>query len=397
VCFCFGFAWRDVRRGRPAWVAFVPVPSTSAPSPESVFKDAYSNILENYYKPVSTTDLIYAGMSGMVSSLGDPHTIFLAPQAAKEFQVDTEGKFVGIGARLEHDPMGAKVDTVFDDAPAYAVGLRSGDIITAVDGKSVAGDPVRDIVNLIRGKENTVVHLTVLKSKAQTTVQMQVVRRKILTPTVEYKYLADSKIGLIMIHQFASPTDDQFGVALDKLGQQPVNGLIIDLRDNPGGLLETDLEMLSRFVENKTVVTIKMRDAVDEYQRTDFGRKRDFPYPIVILMNADTASAAEIFAGVLHDYKLATLVGTHSYGKASVQNIVQMRDGASVKVTTGRYFLPTSGNIGRKVDEDGIYVSGGLQPDVKADLDPDDTSIEVDDPKSDTQLEKAIQVIQGKK
>lgn len=400
ACFGFGFGWRDIKSHKTITLetfarAVEPV-STQAVTPERIFKDAYSNILANYYRPIVPKNLTYAGISGMMASLGDPHTLFLPPPAAKQFDSDTQGQFVGIGAQLDRDPLGARIAAVFDDGPAYAAGLRAGDIITSVDAKSVAGMPVMEIVQKIRGQEGSVVKLGILKPKAEHPETVPIKRRKINTPTVVQKYLEAEQVGYITIRQFAEPTTIQFDSALDKLSEKPLKGLVIDLRDNPGGLLETDVEMLSRFVENKVVVKIKSRDGAEETPRTLPGLTRKFPYPIALLVNEDTASAAEIFSGALRDYNLGTLIGNHTYGKASVQNIWHLRDESSAKITIGRYFLPGGDNIGRKVDEDGVYVSGGIEPAIKVDLDPDDTTIEIGNPKSDTQLQKAIEFINSK-
>jgi carboxyl-terminal processing protease len=204
-----------------------------------------------------------------------------------------------------------------------------------------------------------------------------------------------TKVGLLTVQQFAEPTTEQFDEALQGLETQGIEGLVIDLRNNPGGLLETAVEMLSRFVENKLVVRMKMRDGREEFAKTFVGAKHRFGYPVVVLMNEDSASAAEIFAGVLRDYKLATLVGEHSYGKASVQNVVMLVDGSSAKITIARYYLPSNTEMSRKVDEEGHYVSGGLVPDVKVSLDYTDMT-NLGDPKTDTQLKRALEIIESK-
>jgi carboxyl-terminal processing protease len=216
------------------------------------------------------------------------------------------------------------------------------------------------------------------------------------TPTVEHVVFKDTQIGLMTIHQFAEPTSAQFDKAIESLAEQQIKGLVIDLRDNPGGLLQSDIEMLSRFVSDKVVVTIKSRDGIEEVPKTYANQTRRWPFPIAVIMNEDTASAAEIFAGALQDYRLATLVGVHSYGKASVQNLWPLRDGSSAKITIGRYYLPSGNDIGRKVDEDGQFLTGGLQPDVRVENDPDDTNIELGNPAKDPQLKKAIEVLQAK-
>ncbi len=401
-CFLFGFSWRDIQRGEPpstrALDALVGVKVTPAKlTPEQVFEKNYNRILVDYSRHVDPTDLKYAGMEGMMASLGDPHTIFMPPKDAEAFSDETRANFSGIGAKLMTEPtgLGAKVATVFDDGPAYAAGLRAGNIITAVNGVSVADKEIDSIVDRIKGKEGTVVKLTVIQEGKTKPVILAVRRARIVTPTVEGKYLPDSKMGYLAIYSFSEPTAEQFDKELRKLEQHELTGLVIDLRGNPGGLLETAKALLGRFVENKVVVTMRFRDGDEETERTPTGELHNFRYPIAVLINEDSASAAEIFAGGLKDYGKVTLVGEHSYGKASVQNVFPLVDQASAKITIAKYFLPSGRFIGRKVDEDGVFLTGGLEPDVKVAL-TEDMQVEPGDPATDNQLRKAIEVLQAK-
>jgi carboxyl-terminal processing protease len=216
----------------------------------------------------------------------------------------------------------------------------------------------------------------------------------VIAPTVEGKFFSDSRVGYISITSFAEPTASQYEQELAKLEQQPLKGLVIDLRSNPGGLLDTATEMLGRYLDNKLVVKMKFRDGKEVSESTERSMVSPASYPIAILMDENSASAAEIFAGCMQDYGKAVLVGTHSYGKASVQHVDGLLDGASAKITIAKYYLPRSGYIGRKVDEFGTFVSGGLEPDIKVEL-----NLEADmlgDPKVDNQLARAIQYIQSK-
>ena len=305
-----------------------------------------------------------------------------------------------MGARLSADPLGAKAVTVFEDGPAYKSGLRASDIIAGVDGQKVAGKAIDGIVKLIKGPEGTMVKLTVVRATSPRPLEITIRRARIITPTVEGKYLADDKVGYLAVSIFSEPTADQFDATLAKLEKNPMRGLVIDMRGNPGGLLQTAVEMLSRYVENSTVVTMKFRAEADgtrpeEVTRTPAGLLHRYAYPIVILTDENSASAAEIFSGCMRDYGKAKLVGEHSYGKASVQNLFPLPDGSSAKITIAKYLLPKSGDIGRKVDEDGTYISGGLKPDVF--VDPDyDLGFELGDPKKDNQLAKAIEVLGGR-
>jgi carboxyl-terminal processing protease len=211
---------------------------------------------------------------------------------------------------------------------------------------------------------------------------------------VESKYFESSQVGYVAVAQFSEPTAQQFDRAIAKLEKHTLKGLVIDLRGNPGGLLETAAEMLSRFGENKVVVKMRERGGQEEVVRTFSGFLHDFNYPIAVLINEDSASAAEIFSGCLRDYGKAKLIGQHSYGKASVKNVFQLVDRSSAKVTIAKYFLPSSGFIGRKVDEDGVYISGGLLPDIDVPLDMDKDP-QAGDPKSDNQLARAIDFLTG--
>lgn len=415
LLFCVGFTWRDVQSGHPPQVAafqkLVGLDAPNRPSAEQEFKQTYNRIATLYYKPVNLLELKYAGISGMMASLGDPHTMFLVPRIAKKFDQDTKANYVGVGARLSPfsrggKSIGARAVVVFDDGPGFAAGLRRGDVITDVDGKSVAGLSIENIVDRIMGEEGTMVHLTVLHDGIGSPASIAIRRSHVTTPTVESQYFKDFKVGYIYIASFSAPTVEQFDKELEKVERNPLKGLVIDVRGNPGGYLETAVELLSRFAENKVVVSMKMKDGSTNREYTKSGLLHNFTYPVVVLINGDAASAAEIFSGALRDYKMATLVGTHSYGKASVQEVYDFKDGSSGKITIARYFLPSGDDIGRKVDEDGTYLSGGLEPDVHVDLadilpadlaaQPANRDSDLPDPKTDSQLRKAIEVALSK-
>jgi carboxyl-terminal processing protease len=399
ICFALGFTWRDVQSGQAPSLRAVNllfgVRTDSKASPQDVFKQTYNRILTQYAEQVKAKELKYAGMEGLMASLGDPHTMFLAPVEAKEFSEQTRANFFGIGARLQPDPAGAEVVTVFPDGPAFAAGLRDGSIITRVDGQSVAGKDINDIVDSIKGKEGTTVNLGLILPDKSKPMTLTIKRARVTAPTVEGKYLPDSQMGYLSISQFSEPTPKQFDDQLQLLEQHPLKGLVIDLRGNPGGLLSTAQDMLSRFVEDKVVVRMRFRNGEEEVEKTYPGSKHDFEYPIVCLINEDSASAAEIFAGCLRDYGKATLIGEHSYGKASVQNVFPLVDDASAKITIAKYFLPDKEFIGRKVDSDGVYISGGLDPTVHVALNLDQT-VTIGDPKTDNQLARAIKFLQDK-
>lgn len=396
--FCVGFSFRDIQQGKlPDTKAMQALVTGSATTqPEQILNHAFNLIKTQYFREVKPTPLRYAAITGMVASLGDPHTMYLPPKENEDFQFQTTDTLVGIGCALDPDPLGVKLAEVFEDSPALKAGLKPGDVIVAVDGVSIKGSARESVVSRIRGTEGSIVKLAILRVGKAQPFTVPVRRAKVSPPTVMSHYFPDSKIGYLSITTFAEPTVDQFDSKIEKLQRQGLNGLIIDLRGDPGGLLDTAVDLLGRFVEDAKVVTMRHRNDSVEIAKTPRGYKLDLKAPIVILMNEDSASASEIFAGCMRDYGLAKLVGTHSYGKSSVQHIFQMIDAAGVKVTIARYYLPVTPYYGRVVDEDGTYKSGGLIPDVEVKEDPNSEPI-VDKPETDAQLAKAIEVLKSER
>lgn len=397
--FTLGFAWRDIQRGQlpssKAVTTFLGLDERGRQLPiGDQYEQMFKKVTKDYYKKVDARSAKYASIEGMMASLGDPHTLFMEPKVNQQFTIETQGNFQGIGARLAPDPLGARIVVVFEDSPANRAGIKANDTVVTVDGQSMAGKTTDEVASKIRGPEGTSVTLQVIRAGQATPLTIKVTRAKIVTPTVESRVLPETNVGYVLVTQFAQPTEEQFIQQVEKLEKQNIKGLVIDLRGNPGGLLKTASDMLSYFVSDKLVVTMKERDKTTQ-ERTNSGQVRKWPYPIVCLMNEESASAAEIFAGCLRDYNKAILVGEHSYGKASVQNVFQLRDNASVKITIARYFLPTTPDISRKVDEDGTYISGGLHPDVEVKIDPD-AEMAPGDLKTDPQLQKAVDVIKSR-
>lgn len=393
-----GFFTRDLLAMAPPDMAalnrLVDPKAAKAPTPTELFQTHFNLIAADYVRPIERDDLRWAAMSGLVDSLGDPHTNFLPPKESESFSTETRGDYVGIGARLSEDPAGARIVTVFQGSPAQVAGVKADDLIIKVDSTDATGMAVDKIVDRIQGKPETRVRLTVVRTGAPDPVEIVITRRRIEIPTVERKTL-DGNIAYIRVTNFAQPTTVQFREAVNAVAPNAV-GMIIDMRGNPGGLLDTAVNMLGVFVENKTVVEVRTRGGWEQSARSPLGAIMPVPQRIVVLIDGEAASASEIFAGVLRDYKLATLVGEHTYGKMTVQNLLQLPEGASVKVTIGKYYIPSKEDINRKVDEDGTYISGGLHPDIEVEL-PKDRSVTIGDvTKGDTQLAKAIDVIRGR-
>lgn len=396
--FAFGFGWRDLRVGQmPPPEAFARLAGQEAETrkltPTQEFRQAFQTIASRYYKPVKEADLKFAGMHGLLGALGDPHTNFMEPRISEQFALETRGDFVGVGARLSPDPLGARVVTVFPKGPAFSAGMKPNDVVTAVDGRKVSGTELDKIVTQIRGEEGTRVTLTVFRTGAPKPVTLRITRAKVIVPTVESRVLPE-KIGFVSVSAFSETTVSQFDEALRSMVGKGLSGLVIDLRGNPGGRLDAAVDMLSRFVSGKVVVRMRYRGTQEEVAVAPSGRRMNLPNPVVVLINEESASAAEIFAGVLQDYRVATLVGEHTYGKASVQQIFPTGDGASAKITVARYYLPSGRDISRKVDEHEQYLSGGLKADLEVPLAFDAV---IGDPKTDNQLVEAIKLIQSKR
>lgn len=391
-----GYFVRDVLAGvAPSRSAFDQLLNpSSSPTPTETFQQHYSLIQTNFYRPVDANKLRHAGMTGLVAALGDPHTNYLEPQLAEQFTTDTRGEFVGVGARLQDDPLGTKVFSVFPNGPANESGLKAGDVITSVDKNSVAGLATDDIVTRIRGEEGTIVTLTIIRQGEPNTIDLKITRRKVEIPTVEHRVVANN-VGYVQVTNFSNTTPVRFEQAIKDLNAQNVRGLIVDMRSNPGGVLGAAKDMLSLFVDNKPVVSMKQRGGRVQSLNTDRGKVITDKYPVIVLINEDSASASEIFAGVLRDYKRATTVGEHTYGKASVQDLFSLPEGASAKVTIAKYFLPSGEDISRKTDEEGTYISGGVKPDVEVAFEfTEDAQFGIEG--KDTQLDKAIEVVKSR-
>jgi carboxyl-terminal processing protease len=416
--FCTGFALKDILNGnKPSWAAFQALMKTedAQATPTEVFKEHYGVIQARSYRPVNANRLKYAAMQGMMSSLGDPHTMFMEPTTAENFAIDTRGDFVGVGARLGEDLLGARVVVVFKGTPADRSGLKRGDIVVAVDDTSVGGMSTLEIVSYVRGEEGTIVELQVLREGEDDPIPIRIKRARVIIPTSEMIWMKDQRVSYISISQFAETTTEQFRESMIEAMKTDPKGIVIDLRSNPGGLLDTAIDMLDLLVEDREVVTLEDRNGRVESHRTrkgiiakltKEGSKASGPFfsasgdsvdwggPVAILINEDSASASEIFAGVLQQYDLAKLFGEHTYGKASVQNVIPLIEGSSAKITIRRYYLPNRLDISRRVDDDGQYISGGLLPDYPVELEINSDTM-LGEPGRDSQLDRAIEWIEA--
>lgn len=358
--------------------------------PTAQFATTLSTIEAAYFDKVPREQLTYAAAQGMLEALGDPHTVFLPPDLATRLDERTQGRFVGsggIGAELGSHELGALIARVFRGGPADRAGLKPGDVIVKVNG-----DPVTDLVGAvdqIRGKEGTYVTLDVLRPTTGETKRYRLQREKVVIQDV-YSEMLEDGIGYILLRSFSDTIVPQFDEELGALERNDLRGLVIDVRDNPGGLLERAGELVGRFLSGKLVVTLEQRGGSKIPFFAPIGLAEGRNYPVVVLINEGSASAAEIFAGALRDHHRAVIVGEATYGKASVQSVFQLPDGAQLKVTIGRYYLPSGESVQRVENDWGDVVKGRLGPDVAV---KNPIGAEQGNLETDVQLQRAIALL----
>lgn len=339
-----------------------------------------ADILDQYYYEDIDEDALVEGMyAGMVDGVGDPYTCYYTEEEYNSLTETTSGTYYGIGAVLTQNAE-TKVVTilhVYSGTPAEEAGVKDGDIIVKVD--DVEGDSMElsELVKHIKGEAGTTVHLQLLREEE--VVEFDVERRQVEIPTVEYQML-EGNIGLIQISEFSDNTPEQFDEALKDLQSQGMVSMIVDLRDNPGGVLTAVCDMLDEILPEGTLVYTE-----DKYgNRTDYDSDEDcIDIPMAVLINGNSASASEIFAGAIKDYEYGTLIGTTSFGKGIVQSIIPLRDGSAVKVTMAKYFTP-KGNYIHDV---------GIDPDIELEYEYAGDKNSDYDPMMDNQVLKAIEVL----
>lgn len=315
-----------------------------------LFSDVIEEIEKNYVETVDPNKLIQNAIKGMVNSL-DPHSAFLPPEAFEELQTETKGEFGGIGIVITKEENRLTVISPIEGTPAYKAGIKAQDVITKIDGKSTKDMELWEAVKLMRGDPGSSVDVTILREGAEKPLDFTLVRGVIPLDSVRSVELKPG-YGYIWITNFRENTADEVKKALQKLenGKTPLRGLIVDLRDNPGGLLDQAVKVSDIFLESGTIVSIRGRDdkEVETYKAHPESEAKG--YPIVLLINGGSASAAEIVAGALKDNHRALVLGTTSFGKGSVQTVKPLRDGYALKYTIARYYTPS----GRSIQAEGI-------------------------------------------
>lgn len=339
---------------------------------------------QHYLEEVDEESLVDGIYKGFVSGLGDPYSYYYTEEEYALLRESSSGVYYGIGATVSQDVTTGIISIVkpFLTGPAYESGLLPKDIIYKVNGQEVTGDDLTEVVSKIKGPEGTSVDIVIIREGESEELEFAVPRRKIEVPTIEYAILED-QIGYISIAEFDEVTVGQFKDALDSLDKQGQKGLIVDVRNNPGGLLDSVTQMLDRLLPEGLIVYTEDKHGNRQEIKSD--AKESFNKPLVILINGSSASASEIFAGAIQDYEIGTIVGTKTFGKGIVQSIYPLDDNTAVKVTVSKYFTPK----GRDIHKTGIY------PDVEVDLDEELKKLVVIDKEEDNQLQKGIEVIKN--
>lgn len=354
--------------------------------PEVVEKidEIYSYMNIYYYDDFEKEDVYNSLYSGIMESLEDPYSVYYTPEEYEDMKVSTSGTYYGIGAGVSQNltTMEVTISKVYRGTPAEEAGLKNGDMILKVEDIEATSVEVSELVQHIRGEEGTKVHMVIYRPSTEERLEFDVERRHVELPSIEGEML-DGGIGYIQITEFQDKTDEQFSEMVENLKEQGAKGLIIDVRANPGGILDTVVNLLDKILPEGMLVYIE-----DKY-----GNRKEYTsdaacidLPMVVLTDEASASASEILAGAMKDYEYATLVGKTTYGKGIVQNIIRLSDGDAMKITTAKYFTPKGNDI-HKI---------GVTPDVEVDYEYTGPEEEAYDKQYDSQFLKAVEIMKEK-
>jgi carboxyl-terminal processing protease len=314
------------------------------------FNEVLDMVKKNYVDEVDTQTLIRGAINGMIKSL-DPHSAFMTPDLYKELEVETQGRFGGIGIEITLLKDILTVVSPIEDTPAFNAGVKSGDQIIKIDGKSTKDISIMEAVKKLRGPKDTKVTITIMRENMTKPKDIELTRAIIQVKSVKTKNF-DDNIGYIRIASFHERTADDVRKALKEVveKQHPLKGLVLDLRNDPGGLLIQAIEVSDMFLKSGMIVSTRGRTKNMETKAMARDNGNEITCPMVVLVNEGTASAAEIVAGALQDNGRALIVGTQTFGKASVQTVIPLEDGSALKLTTARYYTPK----GRSIQAEGI-------------------------------------------
>ncbi len=378
-----------------------------------LFSDTLALVQTDYVDEVKPKDLIYGALKGMVSSL-DPHSQFMDPETYNELKVDTEGKFGGVGIEITIKDGLLTVVTPIEDTPAWKAGLKANDRIVKINNEITRDMTIIDAVKRMRGKPGEPVNLTILRESEKKVLEFKIIRGIIKIRDIKEAKVLEDGIGYIRLVEFSENTSQDMNAALENLSKANMNALILDLRNNPGGLLDSAVRVSEKFLEKgKLVVYTKGRKPSQNLEFISRSNRPILNIPMVVLVNEGSASGSEIVAGALQDYKRAIIVGTKSFGKGSVQTVLPLSDGSALRLTTSKYFTPLGKEIhGKGVIPDIEVEAGKIEAvnkdelksekaeDVFAEVEKKDKAekeIKAIDYKADSQLMRAIDILKAVK
>lgn len=346
----------------------------------SIFREVVSLIKKNYVhrNELKDQDLLYGAVEGMVNSLKDPYSVFFRPSDAQKFEEDIRGSFGGIGAEIGLRDNQLIIVTPLKNTPAEKVGLKGGDKIFKIDATSTIGLSVEEAVKMIRGEEGTSVVLTIMREGWSETKEFKIVRARIEVPTLDWEMRRDDKILYIQLYNFNTNAPILFYEAVLAGLLDNAQGIVLDLRNNPGGFLEVAVDLSGWFLKRGSIVVReRFSEGKDKIFRA-MGNEALKNLPVVVLINEGSASASEILAGALRDHRNVKLIGKKTFGKGTVQNLETLKDGSSLKISVAEWLTPAGHNINVT----------GLRPDIEVEKTEDDIKNN-----RDPQLEKAIEVL----
>ncbi len=330
-----------------------------------IFADVLGIVQKDYAEEKDSKELIYSALKGMIMKL-DPHSSFLTPEDYKEMQIDTKGVFGGIGIEISMRDGVLTVVSPIEDTPADKAGILSGDKIVKIEDKSTKDMSLTDAVALMRGKKGTELNIHIMREAFDKPELFTLTRARIKIKSVKFEKLEDG-FGYIRLAQFQENSAKEMRKALKKITPEDgLKGLVLDLRNNPGGLLTEAVGVSDIFLDSGMIVYTKGRDDVPKMEFTADTAGTEPDYPVIVLVNGGSASASEIVAGALQDHKRAVVLGTQSFGKGSVQTIIPLTDGSAVRLTTSKYYTPSGRSIQAKgIEPDIVVEASGPQMHVK--------------------------------
>lgn len=338
-----------------------------------------SLINEEYLEEKEEDSLREGLYAGIMSGLNDPYSTYYTAEQYKELNTSNEGSYVGIGAVLQNDKDGgAKIVQLYEGGSGEQAGLKKGDVLKAIDGEDVTEKETSDIASMIRESDKDSVTLTIQRNEETKEIKVEI--RDVEIQTVSHEML-DDETGYIRISEFSEVTSNQYKKAFEDLQDKGMKKLVVDLRDNPGGLLTAVCDVLRQILPEGLIVYTEDKNGKKEEEKCD--GKSELAMPLAVLVNGGSASASEIFAGAVKDYGIGTIVGTMTYGKGVVQTIQPLSDGSAVKITIAKYFTPKGNDINKK----------GIAPDVEAEVSEDSTDWTELTHEEDTQLQAALKEI----